>query len=182
MTTQARNSLLDPRAAAPALRLSGVIGAIGVVFLVAMYTAFAAGARRTGMTLGWINDVSGVIAMPIALPGMLALHGRIRPHAGRGGDALLVLGIGSVAAISALQLALVTGGLAFEDEIGPVMIAFLGLGVWFILAGRIAQRRGIFSDGTRLGVLATIYLGYPLWAFRLARALEAEPAGPVATA
>ncbi len=174
MASQARNPLLDARFAASALRLSGVIGAIGLVFLVAMYAAFAAGARSLGMTVGWINDVSGVVTMPIALPGMLALHRRIRPHAGRGGDALLVVGVGSVGAISALQLALVSGGLTFEEQIGPVTVAFLVLGVWFILTGRIAQRHGILPGGTRLGILAMFYAGYPLWAFRLARALDAE--------
>ena len=178
MMSQTRSALLDSRVVAPALRLSGVIGAIGLVFLIAMFAAFGAGARSLGMTLGWINDVTGVITMPLALPGMLALHRRIRPHAGRGGDALLVLGVGSVGAISALQLALVGGGLAFEDEVGPVTIAFLGLGVWSILTGRIAQRQGVFPDGTRLGVLATFYFGYPLWAFRLARALETEAVAP----
>ena len=178
MTSQAPRSLPDARVAAPALRLSGVIGAIGLVFLIAMFAAFAAGARSFGMTVGWINDVSGVVTMPIALPGMLVLHRRIRPHAGRGGDALLVLGVVSVGAISALQLALVSGRLTFEEQIGPVTIAFLALGVWFILTGRIAQRHGIFPGGIRLGILATIYAGYPLWAFRLARALEAEAVAP----
>jgi hypothetical protein len=184
MTSRARNPLLDPRIAAPALRVSGVIGGVGVVFLVAMFAAFGAGARSLGMTLGWINDVTGVVTMPIALPGMLALHERIRPHAGRGGDALLVLGVGSAGAISLLQLLLVTRVLTFEQEVGPVTIAYLGLGVWFVLTGRIAQRQGVLPGGTRLGVFAALLAGYPFWAFRLARMLEAEsaPLGESATA
>jgi hypothetical protein len=184
MASQARNPLLDPRVTAPALRVSGVIGAIGLGFLLAMYAAFAAGARSAGMTLGWINDVTGVVTLPLALPAMLALHGRIRPHAGRGGDALLALGIGSAGAISVLQLLLVTGVLTFEEEIGPVMVAYLGLGAWFVMTGRIAQRHGILPGGTRLGAFAAVYAGYPIWAFRLARALETEPEplGEAATA
>lgn len=176
MAPQSPSPIIDPRIAAPALRVSGVIGAIGVVFLIAMYAAFAAGARTTGMTVGWINDVCGVITMPIALPGMLALRERIRPHAGRGDGALLVLGVGATGAISVLQLLLVSGVLTFEQEIRPVMIAYLGLGAWFVLTGRIAQRHGILPDGTRLGAFAAIYAGYPLWAFRLAQALETAPA------
>jgi hypothetical protein len=178
MASQASNPLLDPRIAAIGLRVSGVIGGVGAVFLVGMYAAFASGARNAGMTLGWINDVTGVVTLPLALPAMLSLHRRIRPDAGRSGDALLVLGVGSSAAISFLQLLLVTGVLTFEQEIGPVMVAYLGLGTWFVATGRIARRRGILRGGTRLGIGAALYLGYPVWAFRLARALETEAASP----
>ena len=40
----------DPRLAAASLRASGVIGGIGLAFLIGMFAAFAAGARSTGMT------------------------------------------------------------------------------------------------------------------------------------
>jgi hypothetical protein len=175
MSSQLSLRLRDPRPVATGLRASGVIGAIGLGFLVAMFAAFAAGARSTGMALGWINDVTGVVTLPLALPGVLALHAHTRPSAGRAGDVLLVLGIGSGGAIVALQLLLVTGVLTFEEQIGPVMIAYLGLGTWFVVGGRIAERAGIVRAGTLNGVLAATYAGYPVWAFRLARALEAEP-------
>lgn len=175
MVSQARNPLVDPRLASPLLRVSSVTGAIGVVCLVAMYAAFGAGARNTALTVGWVSDVSGIVTMPLAMPGMLALHGRIRSHAGRAGDALLVLGLGSSAAISVLQLLLVAGSLPFEQEIGPVTVAYLVLGAWFVLAGRIAQRAGILPGGTRLGAMAAAFAGYPVWALRLARALEPQP-------
>ena len=51
-------------------------------------------------------------------------------------------------------------------------IAFLALAAWFIATGRLATRAGLLPHGTRLGVLAAAYAGYPLWAFRLARALR----------
>ena len=177
MASQAPNPLVDPRLAATGLRASSVTGAIGVVCLFAMYAAFGVGARSTALTVGWISDVSGIVTMPLALPGMLALLGRA-------GDALLVLGVGSSAAISVLQLLLVGGALPFEQEIGPVTVAYLCLGAWFVLTGRMAQRDGVLSGGTRLGVLAAAFAGYPVWALRLARALETEPAvaGEAATA
>ncbi len=54
-------------------------------------------------------------------------------------------------------------------------VAFLALAAWFVLTGRIAARAGVLPHGTRLGVLAASYVGYPVWAFRLARTLDAEP-------
>ena len=85
-------------------------------------------------------------------------------------------GSGPRGAIVVLQLLLVTGVLTFEEEIGPVSLAFLALAAWFILTGRIAARAGVVPGGTRLGVLAASYVGYPVWAFRIARTLEAAPA------
>ena len=102
-------SKLDPRLAALGLRASGVVGAVGLAFLVGMFASFAAGARSTGMTLGWINDVTGVITLPLALPGVLVLHQRMRARAGAKGDALLLVGIGAGGTIVALQLLLVSG-------------------------------------------------------------------------
>src|SRR6478736_5680653 len=88
----------DVRIAVTGLRASGVIGAIGVAFLV----------------------------------GMFAVQARIRPQAGRTGDALLVVAVGTIGASSLLQLLLVTGRISFEDEIGPVSVALLLLAVWFV--------------------------------------------------
>lgn len=166
----------DPRLAAASLRVSGVVGGIGLAFLVGMFAAFAAGARSTGMTLGWINDVTGIVTLPIALPGILALHRRVRPHAGPAADALLVVGIAAGGSIVVLQVLLVGGVLTFEEQIGPVSLAFLVLAVWFVLGGRMAASAGVLPGGTRLGLIAATYAGYPVWAFRVARTLETWPA------
>lgn len=169
----------DPRLAAGAMRASGIVGGVGLVFLVGMFAAFAAGARSLGMTLGFVNDLTGVVTLPMALPGVLALHSRVRPYAGRPADALLVVGIAAGGTIVVLQVLLVTETLTFEEQIGPVSVAFLVLGAWFVLSGRLAARAGVLPNGTRLGFLAASYAGYPVWAFRIARALEASVA-PVA--
>jgi len=34
----------------------------------------------------------------------------------------------------------------------------------------------VLPGGTRLGLIAASYAGYPVWAFRVARAIEADPA------
>lgn len=175
MSSLVRREAVDPRIAAAGLRASGVVGAVGVGFLIAMFAAFGVGARSAGMAFGWVNDVTGVVTLPLALPGMLALHARIRPHAGVAGDPLLVIGVGSAGAIVMLQVLLVTGVLTFEEQIGPVSLAFLALAAWFVLTGRIAARSGVLPGGTRLGVLAASYVGYPIWAFRLGSQLETAP-------
>ena len=162
----------DPRLAGASLRASGIIGGIGLAFLIGMFAAFAAGARSLGMTLGWVNDITGVITLPMALPGVLALHARVRPQAGPAADALLLVGVGAGGTIVVLQALLVSGVVTFEEQIGPVSLAFLVLAAWFVLYGRLASRCGVVRDGTRLGVLAATYAGYPVWAFRIARALE----------
>jgi hypothetical protein len=164
----------DPRLAGASLRASGVVGGVGLAFLVGMFAAFAAGARSTGMTLGWVNDVTGVITLPLALPGVLALHRRMRPEAGAAADALLVVGLGAGGTIVVLQVLLVAGVVPFEQQIGPVSLAFLVLAVWFVLFGRLATRLGVAPGGARLGLLAASYAGYPVWAFRMAQALESE--------
>ena len=61
--------------------------------------------------------------------------------------------------------------------IAPLLGLSLVLAAWFIATGRLAARSGLLPHGTRLGVLAAAYVGYPLWAFRLARALRAAGDG-----
>ena len=167
----------QPAVVATSLQASGVIGGVGLVFLIGMFAAFAAGQQSLGMRLGFVNDVTGVVTLPLAAPAMLVLHDRLRPTAGRPGDVLLVVAIGATIAIVVLQLLLVTRVVTFEQQIGPVSLAFLALAAWFIATGRLASRAGILRHGTALGVSAAAYAGYPLWAFRLARALRDDRAG-----
>ena len=85
----------QPAVVATSLQASGVIGGVGLVFLIGMFAAFSAGQQSLGMRLGWVNDVTGIVTLPLAVPAMLVLHDRLRPSAGRAGDALLVLAIGA---------------------------------------------------------------------------------------
>jgi hypothetical protein len=67
--------------------------------------------------------------------------------------------------------------LTFEQQIGPVSIAYLALAAWFVLTGRLGSVTGTLPDGVRWGVFAAVYLGYPFWAIRTARLLDRPPAG-----
>ena len=164
------------RLAATLLLASGVIGGISLVFLIAMFVAFGAGARSTGMTLGFVNDTFGWVSCLLALPAVVAIHALARRAAPALSLALLVLGLASFGAITVLQLLLVTNVLTFEQQIGPVSIAYFGLGVWLVASGYLGSRAGSIPNGARWGLFAAIYVGYPFWAFRTWRLIDRGPA------
>jgi len=104
-----------------------VVSAVGLVFLVAMFTCFSVGATSFGLVFGWINDVSAVVAAFIMLPLIVAVHVLLRPHAPSMSGLATLIGIGANLAIMVLQSLLVVAVLTFQEQIGPVLIAFLFL-------------------------------------------------------
>jgi hypothetical protein len=170
------------------LRLGGraayanvVVSAVGLVFLIALYASFAVGATSPGLVFGWINDVSGVVSALLMLPVAVALHVVLGPHAPTLSALTMTIGIGANVAIAVLQSLLVVGALTFQAEIGPVLIAFLVLVVWFVMAGYLGSSTGILSHGLRMGLLAATYVGYPIWAFWLGRHLLRLVSEPVSS-
>jgi hypothetical protein len=165
------------RFAASAAWLSGVTGALGVAFLIAMFVAFAVGQEPAGMTLGAVNDTLVIVAYVLAAPTVIALdlvisgEGRIRT------SLLTMVGLGAIAAIAVLQGLLVAGALAFEAEVGPVSVALLVFGAWLVVAGRRGAADGRLPGGTRMGLVGATYFGYPLWAFWVSRHLRALAGG-----
>ena len=162
---------------------NGVVSAIGLVFLIAMYASFAVGATSSGLVFGWINDFSAVVAAVLMLPLVVAVHVLLRPHAPLLSGLAMVIGIGANVAIMVLQSLLIVEALTFEEEIGPVLVAFLVLVVWLVMTGYLGSRSGALPRGLRMGLLAVTYVGYPIWAFWLGRhllRLAGEPvSGPV---
>lgn len=150
---------------------SGVVAAIGIVFLIAMFASFAVGARPAGMVFGWINDLLGVVGALLMVPVAVALHVLLRSHAPGLSRLAMLIGIGALVAISVLQALLVVGILTFEAEVGPVSIAYLVLVVWFVMTGYLGSSSGALPHGGRMSLLAATYVGYPLWAFWLGRLL-----------
>lgn len=152
---------------------SGIVGIAMVAFLLGMFAAFAVGATSTALTLGWINDALTIVVYGLALPVIVALHVILRPT-GPGRSLLLaVLGAGGAVATMVLQLLLVSGALAFRDQVGMVSVALLVVGAWMIGTGVLARSIGFLPNGLRNGILGAIYLGYPVWAFDVGRRLRA---------
>jgi hypothetical protein len=151
--------------------ISGIVGAIGLVFLVGMFTAFAIGATAPAQALGWINDVCVLGSYLLCAPSVIALWVLLRPSAPTTSTLAAVLGLGSIAAIVVLQALLVIGVMTFEEQVGLVSLGLLGLGVWFVLVGYLGSRSGLLSRGVAMGLLAATYVGYPIWAIWLGRRL-----------
>jgi hypothetical protein len=167
--------------AGPAMLASGAIAAVAVCFFVAMYAAFAVGSTSTGRLLGGINDSLTLVAYLMAVPGVLAVHVILRGSQPVLLAAATAIALLALAAIVLLQLLLVLGVLTFEQQIGPVAVAFVVLGAWFVAVGYAGRRRGLLPNGVAIGVAAALYFGYPFWAYRLGRHLrQAAPAQPLA--
>ena len=148
---------------------SSAIAAVALVLLALMFLAFGLGATSAGQTFGGINDALVLVAYVLAAPGVLATAEMLRSRQ----PILAVLGalvaLAAIAAITVLQWQLVTGALTFEQQIGSVSVAFLALGAWFVLSAYVGA--GLLPYGVGIGVLAALYVGYPLLAFRLGRSL-----------
>ena len=85
-----------------ALLASAIAGAIGVVFIVLMYAAFAVGAHTTGLTFGWMNDVAVLAQYLLAVPGVLAIGTALRadsPRLARLGTPLALVEIAVIAGV-----------------------------------------------------------------------------------
>lgn len=150
---------------------SGAIAAFGVVFLATMFASFAVGATSQALAVGRINDVLVMVSYLLAVPSAIALPALLRPHAQAPAGLTTAMGIGALAAIVVLQFLLVVGALTFEVQVGPVSVALLVLGAWFVVTGRLAGQSGALPRGGRMGLLAATYVGYPIWAFWFGRHL-----------
>lgn len=159
------------RLAAHAAVASAVIGGVGVAFLVGMFTAFAVGARSQALTLGWINDILVLVSYPLVVPAALVIRSHVRPVAPLATDVATAAGLAAVGAIAVLQALLLRGDLTFEEQIGPISIAFLAFGAWLVVIGRLGARSGLLPGGVRMGLLGATYVGYPAWALWAARRL-----------
>ena len=176
MSTRTETSTV-PRQVAWTAYASAFVSAIGWVFLIAMFASFAVGATSPGLAFGRINDVLVVAWGLLALPLAVALHSLLRQQAPILSGLAMMMGIGALAAIIVLQWLLLVGALTFDEQVGPVSIAFLV--AWFITTGYLGRSSGTLPDGLRMGLLAATSVGYAFWAVWLARRLMHMDSEPV---
>ncbi len=139
---------------------SGAIAAVGLVFFVALYAAFAAH-WEVARLFGWLNDVLVIVRYFIALPIALALHTPLGPRNLLLSQVAMVIGIGGMLAVVVLQLLLVVGALTFQQQVVPVSIALLVVGAWLVITGY--PGRSTLPHSLRMSLLAAPYFGYPIW-------------------
>lgn len=152
--------------------VSGIISAIGVVSLIAMFILFATPLKSLGLTFGMVNDICIAIQYLLTIPIALALYRILLPY----NPALIRLattaGITMMLVVIGLQLALVFGVLPFEKQVIWVSLAMIiGVGSWLVITGLVARSTGRLPNSVLMSSVAVPYLGYPVWAFWLGRRL-----------
>ena len=157
--------------AVPLLLASGVLAAIAIAFLLAMFVSFAAGATAAGQAFGRVNDILIMVAYPLAIPGILGLRALLRSGAPMGSAMVASIGIVAIGAIVVLQALLVGQRLTFEEQVGPATLALLALGASLVMTGYLGRASGVLPDGLRMGLIGATYVGYPIWAIWAGRRL-----------
>lgn len=168
--TSARGRSLGP----VSMRIGAVSGAIGVATLFGMYGCFAAGATEPALTLGFINDVSIIVTYPAALPGLLAIRRAVRRRRPLVADAGTAVALGGMGLTLVAQALLVTGVVPFERQVAWATAGFLLFGAWLVASGWLERRSSTLPYGPGLGLGATVLVGFPTWALRVARWMESE--------
>ena len=134
---------MDP-AAGRIATVSGVIAAIGAVFLILFYVLFFATALTAlGQAFGTLNDICIGIQYLLTIPLALSLRRILEPHAPTLITVGTVIGIASMVAVVVLQVALVIGALTFAQQAFWVTLAMIvGVGIWLVITGTVARSTG----------------------------------------
>lgn len=152
--------------------LSGIISAIGVVFIIAMFAFFMTPRQDLALTFGLLNDICVALQYLLTIPVALALHRILKIYQPGLIQAATIIGIVSMLLVFALQLMLIFRVLPFERQVvwvSPVL--FLGVGSWLIITGLVARSTGRLPNSVLISSLAVPYIGFPVWAFWLGKIL-----------
>ena len=165
----------DPliRAAGGFVVISGILGAFGILFLIALYVlAFGTPYKELGYTFGMLNDICVALQYLLTIPVALAMRRMLGPsNPGLIGIATAV-GIAAMILVILLQLLLVFQVLTFQQQAVWVSLAILlGVGFWLVATGVVARDSGLFPRGVFMSAIAVPYFGFPAWAFWLGRRL-----------
>lgn len=174
MTAISQAASTDPliRAAGAFAIVSGIVSAVGVVFLITMFALFAGSNTVLGETFGMLNDICVAVQYLLAIPVALALHQILLPHNPPLIRAATAIGIIMMVIVILLQMALVFGVVPFEKQVVWVSLAMIvGVGSWLVITGLVARSAGVLPGSVLMSAIAVPYVGYPAWAFWLGRRL-----------
>ena len=135
-----------------ARRFASAAGAVGVLanlLLIGFYALELGREPVAGVSLGWLNDLTGAVGTALMVPVALAF----------GPAWLRALGITAMTVATLGGLLLVFGVLTFEQQLPIVLAAFVALALWMLLTAR-----QLTGARRRLGVLAAagVLVGMPV--------------------
>ena len=152
--------------------VSGILSAIGVVFLIAMFVLFATHQLALGNRVGMLNDICVALQYLLTIPLALALYRILSAYNPRLIRITTILGIVSMLIVTGLQLLLIFKVLTFEQQVLWLSLAMiLGVGFWLVVTGIVARSTNRLPNSLLMSILAVPYFGYPIWAFWLGRNL-----------
>lgn len=156
--------------------VNGIISAIGVACLIAMFALFATPFTGLALTFGSINDICVAIQYVLTIPIALALYRILLPYSPTLVQVATLIGIVMMLVVTGLQLLLIFQIMPFEQQVTWVTPAMLlGVGSWLMITGWVARSTGRLPHSVWMSLLAVPYLGYPIWALWLGRHLLRWP-------
>ena len=154
--------------------LSGIISAIGVVLLIAMFILFATPYKELALRVGLLNDICVALQYLLAIPIALVLRQILHVYQPDLIRIATIVGIVSMVLVFGLQLLLIFKVITFERQVVWVSLAMiLGVGSWLVITGIVARSTGRMPNSVLMSSLAVPYMGYPIWAIWLGRILLA---------
>ncbi len=149
---------------------SAVVGALGVVFLAALYV----GLFTSNMGLqkfGILNDICIIIQYLLALSVVVALHRIVAVHSPRLSTAAMLMGICGIIVVVVFQVLLVVGLMTFRNQVAFASAGLLVIGGWILIIGYQLQATGKLRKVLLVAILGFLYFGYPVWAIAVGRLL-----------
>ncbi|MDA0676659.1 MAG: hypothetical protein O2788_01490 [Chloroflexi bacterium] len=154
------------------LYVTAAISVVALAALVLLYISFAV--PLGDFPYGPTNDVLTLVHYAMLAPIVLAVHGLVKSSDHARARKTLLMGMAGIGFVVLLQLLLVTGVLPFEVQVLLVIPAFLLVLYWYIVAGSLGRESGALRTSRMLDVLAGLYVGYPFWAWRIAKTMRAS--------
>lgn len=151
---------------------SGIVSAVGIVFLIVMYVFFLTSNQEQGSVFGLVNDILVALQYMLTIPVAIALYRILQPQNPTLVLVATIVGIAAMLVVIVLQVALVFEVLTFQQQAVWTSLTILGgVGSWLIITGVLAKSIGGFSNSVLMSAIAVPYFGFPAWAIWLGRIL-----------
>jgi len=150
--------------------VSAVVSAFGIVFLLLLYVGFFGG-KESLLIFGPLNDICNIVQYTLALPIAVAFHRLLRDRSpGLSLVAMLIAVVGIVGVVVS-QFLLITDVMSISEQLAYASASLLIVGVWIVITGFLGRRSGRLQISVAVIILGALYIGYPLWAYRVGQQL-----------